>query len=132
VIRVVQWGTGHVGTLAPRTVLGRPVLELVGVKVYDPVKVGIDAGQLAELPPTGIRCTTDPGSSKASYHSCPLNNSADRASAYGRQRMNGPDTRFGARREGRDCERVRLFVRLERGDIAMETVDIGVGSGADA
>jgi 2,4-diaminopentanoate dehydrogenase len=59
VIRVVQWGTGHVGTHALRTVLGRPDLELVGVKVYDPAKVGIDAGQLGGLPPTGIRCTTD-------------------------------------------------------------------------
>ena len=38
--RVIQWGTGNVGTHALRTILGRPALELVGLRVYNPDKVG--------------------------------------------------------------------------------------------
>jgi hypothetical protein len=59
VIRVVQWGTGHVGAPALRTMLGRPNMEVVGVKVYEPAKHGVDAGELVGLPPTGVVCTTD-------------------------------------------------------------------------
>ena len=52
--RVIQWGTGNVGRHALRAILGRPDLELVGVNVYDPNKVGRDAGDLAGLPATGV------------------------------------------------------------------------------
>ena len=38
--RVIQWATGVTGTMALRHVIGRPDLELVGVRVYDPAKVG--------------------------------------------------------------------------------------------
>ena len=59
-LRVVQWGTGNVGTEALRAVLGHPELELVGVRVYGADKDGRDAGELCGAPPTGVRATRDP------------------------------------------------------------------------
>ncbi|NUR89185.1 MAG: dihydrodipicolinate reductase [Nonomuraea sp.] len=58
-LRVVQWATGAVGRFALRGVLARPGLELAGVLVYDPDKVGMDAGELAGGPPAGVECTDD-------------------------------------------------------------------------
>lgn len=57
--RVVQWATGTVGRFALRDVLTRPGFELAGVLVYDPDKVGVDAGELVGVPPVGVRCTDD-------------------------------------------------------------------------
>jgi 2,4-diaminopentanoate dehydrogenase len=57
-IRVVQWATGITGKMAMRAVIDDPDLELVGVRVYDPGKVGRDAGELIDQAPTGI-VTTD-------------------------------------------------------------------------
>ena len=45
--RVVVWSTGGVGSNAIRAVACRPDLELVGVWVHTPEKVGRDAGELA-------------------------------------------------------------------------------------
>jgi hypothetical protein len=47
--RVVQWSTGNVGRHAIAGIDARPELELVGVWVSSPDKVGVDAGQLAGL-----------------------------------------------------------------------------------
>ncbi|MGH3391205.1 MAG: NAD(P)H-dependent amine dehydrogenase family protein [Actinomadura sp.] len=47
--RVVQWGTGNVGRNALAGIDARPDLELVGVWVSNPAKVGRDAGELAGL-----------------------------------------------------------------------------------
>mgnify|MGYP000741706992 CR=1 FL=1 len=58
-IRVVQWATGAVGAAQLREVVDRPDLELVGLFVYDPAKVGVDAGTLVGRPPTGIAATND-------------------------------------------------------------------------
>lgn len=58
--RVIQWATGVVGRYALRSILNRPDLELVGVVVHDPAKAGRDAGELAGVPPTGVRATADP------------------------------------------------------------------------
>ncbi|MFB4312536.1 dihydrodipicolinate reductase [Actinomadura sp. 21ATH] len=58
--RVVQWATGALGRAAIRGMLERPDFELAGVLVYDPAKVGLDAGELAGRPPTGITATADP------------------------------------------------------------------------
>ncbi|NRQ37452.1 dihydrodipicolinate reductase [Nonomuraea sp. NN258] len=58
-IRVVQWATGAVGRHALHTVLSRPGLELAGVLVYDPGKIGRDAGELVGLSPSGVTCTDD-------------------------------------------------------------------------
>ncbi|HYA69319.1 MAG TPA: hypothetical protein VED63_11355, partial [Acidimicrobiales bacterium] len=47
--RVVQWSTGNVGRHAIAGIDARPDLELVGVWVSNPDKVGRDAGELAGL-----------------------------------------------------------------------------------
>jgi 2,4-diaminopentanoate dehydrogenase len=52
--RVVQWATGNVGRHALRAIIERPDLELVGVRVYDPAKVGRDAGELVGSAPVGV------------------------------------------------------------------------------
>ena len=57
--RVVQWATGAVGAAQLREVVDRPDLELVGLFVYDPAKVGVDAGTLVGRPPTGVSATND-------------------------------------------------------------------------
>lgn len=57
--RVIQWGTGNVGTHALRSIIERPDLELVGLKVYDPEKAGRDAGELVGARPVGVLATTD-------------------------------------------------------------------------
>jgi hypothetical protein len=58
-IRVVQWATGSVGAAQLREVVDRPDLELVGLFVYGPDKVGVDAGELVGRPPTGVLATND-------------------------------------------------------------------------
>ena len=55
--RVVQWATGNVGARALRRVIEHPGMELVGVWVSNPDKVGRDAGELAEVAPVGIKAT---------------------------------------------------------------------------
>jgi hypothetical protein len=55
--RVVQWATGSTGRLALGAVIDAPDLDLVGVRVYDAQKVGVDAGDIANRPPTEVRCT---------------------------------------------------------------------------
>jgi hypothetical protein len=57
--RVIVWGTGNVGVPALRIVVANPALELAGVIVANPAKVGKDAGELCGLPPTGVRATDD-------------------------------------------------------------------------
>src|SRR5262249_44761879 len=59
-LRVVQWATGNVGRNALAGILARPDLELAGVWVSNPAKVGRDAGELAGLGcEVGIRATGD-------------------------------------------------------------------------
>lgn len=58
-IRVVQWATGNVGRYALRSILAHPELELVGVYVKNPQKVGRDAGELLERDPIGVFATDD-------------------------------------------------------------------------
>lgn len=58
-IRVIQWATGVTGMMALRHVIGRSDLELVGVRVYDSAKVGVDAGGLCGLADTGVYATDD-------------------------------------------------------------------------
>ena len=58
-IRVIQWATGSVGAAQLCEVIDRPDLELVGLYVYSPSKVGVDAGALVGRPPTGVLATND-------------------------------------------------------------------------
>jgi len=58
-LRVVVWGTGNVGRPAIRAVVGHRDLELAGVVVSNPAKVGKDAGELAGLGALGVLATDD-------------------------------------------------------------------------
>jgi 4-hydroxy-tetrahydrodipicolinate reductase len=68
--RVVQWATGNTGQRALREVIRHPSLELVGVRVYDPAKDGVDAGDLCGEPATGVVATTDPAAVTALGADC--------------------------------------------------------------
>jgi 4-hydroxy-tetrahydrodipicolinate reductase len=57
--RVIQWATGNTGQRALREVIRDPVLDLVGVLVYDDAKAGVDAGKLCGEGTTGVAATTD-------------------------------------------------------------------------
>ncbi|WP_020109575.1 hypothetical protein [Nocardia sp. 348MFTsu5.1] len=57
--RVIQWATGKVGRQAIRYFVENPAFDLVGVLVTNPAKVGKDAGELADLPDTGVIATDD-------------------------------------------------------------------------
>jgi 4-hydroxy-tetrahydrodipicolinate reductase len=58
-LRVVQWATGNIGTRSLQAIIDHPFLDLVGVYVHDPAKVGRDAGDLAGRPPTGVIATSN-------------------------------------------------------------------------
>jgi hypothetical protein len=58
-MRVAVWSTGGVGVIAIDAVNRRPDLELVGVWVHSPDKVGKDAGELAGIGPLGVTATDD-------------------------------------------------------------------------
>jgi 4-hydroxy-tetrahydrodipicolinate reductase len=57
--RVIQWATGNIGTRALGAALDDPTLDVVGVRVYDPAKVGRDIGELAGVAPVGVTATDD-------------------------------------------------------------------------
>ncbi len=60
-VRVVVWSTGTVGRHAIAGIDARPELELVGLWVSSPHKVGKDAGELAGLGrELGVAATNDP------------------------------------------------------------------------
>ena len=52
-----QWATGNIGSRSLRGVLEHPELELVGVHVHSPDKVGQDAGALVDRPAVGVAAT---------------------------------------------------------------------------
>jgi 2,4-diaminopentanoate dehydrogenase len=58
-IRVVQWATGPVGAAALQAIIDSPDLELAGVYVFSPSKVGVDAGALVGRSSTGLLATDD-------------------------------------------------------------------------
>jgi hypothetical protein len=58
-VRVAVWSTGWIGSIAIRAVHRRPDLELVGVWVHTPEKVGRDAGELAGGGRVGVAATDD-------------------------------------------------------------------------
>ena len=61
-IRVIQWATGPVGSVQLAEVIDNPDYDLVGLFVYSPDKVGVDAGALVGRADTGIVATNDKGS----------------------------------------------------------------------
>lgn len=68
--RVVQWGTGNVGHLALKAIVNHPDLELAGLIVHSPAKVGKDAGDLAGIGTTGVLATDDVDAGLASRPDC--------------------------------------------------------------
>ncbi len=56
-LRVIQWATGNIGTRSLQRVIEHPEMELVGLWVNSPDKVGKDAGKLCDLPQTGVLAT---------------------------------------------------------------------------
>jgi 4-hydroxy-tetrahydrodipicolinate reductase len=68
--RVVLWGTGNVGRNALIGINARPDLELAGVWVSNPGKVGRDAGELAGLGHLGVTATGDADAVLATRPDC--------------------------------------------------------------
>jgi 2,4-diaminopentanoate dehydrogenase len=58
-LKVVQWGTGNLGTLAVQSILKHPDLELIGTWVSSAEKAGRDAGELSGVSPIGVLATED-------------------------------------------------------------------------
>lgn len=56
--RVIQWGTGAVGSCSLRQIIDHPELELAGVWVSGPHKAGKDAGEICGRETTGIKATS--------------------------------------------------------------------------
>ena len=59
IYKVIQWATGSMGKTCLRAIIDHPQLELVGVYVYNPKKVGVDAGDIAHRDATGVLATND-------------------------------------------------------------------------
>ncbi|MDT5199086.1 MAG: hypothetical protein QOH34_608 [Mycobacterium sp.] len=57
--RVAHGGTGLTGREALRGIINDPDLDLIGVLVTTPDKVGVDVGSLCGLPDVGLRATDD-------------------------------------------------------------------------
>lgn len=57
--RVVHVGTGMTGSVALRAIIDDPALDLVGLKVSSPMKLGTDAGALCGRPDVGVIATDD-------------------------------------------------------------------------
>ena len=68
--RVVQWGTGNVGHFALKAIVNHPDLELAGLIVHSPSKVGKDAGELAGIGPVGVLASDDVDAMLASRPDC--------------------------------------------------------------
>ena len=69
-VRVVVWSTGGVGSIAIDAIRRRPDLELVGVWVHSPEKVGRDAGELAGGTAIGVSATNDADALVATQPDC--------------------------------------------------------------
>lgn len=54
---VVQWATGNIGRCSLKGIIRHPRMELAGLYVSSPDKVGQDAGTLCGLDPVGISAT---------------------------------------------------------------------------
>jgi hypothetical protein len=58
-IKVIQWGSGNVGRSAIATVARRADMDLVGLLVNSPSKVGRDIGDVGGIEPLGLLATDD-------------------------------------------------------------------------
>ena len=58
-VRAAVFGTGRIGREIIRGCAADPGIDVVAAVVTDPAKQGKDVGELAGLPPMGLRATTD-------------------------------------------------------------------------
>ena len=58
-LRVAVISTGWISSVSIRAIVRRPHLDLVGVWVHSPEKVGRDAGEIVGLGPIGVLTTGD-------------------------------------------------------------------------
>ncbi len=71
-LKVIQWATGNIGSRAMRRVIEHPELELAGLWVSSPDKVGHDAGEFAGTAATGIKATNSADELIATEADCVL------------------------------------------------------------
>ena len=57
--KVIQWASGNVGGHSLRTIVAHPILELAGLFVYNPEKVGRDAGEICGIDRVGVAAIGD-------------------------------------------------------------------------
>jgi 4-hydroxy-tetrahydrodipicolinate reductase len=57
--KVIQWATGTVGIHAVPAIVAHPALELAGLWVHSPAKVGRDAGEICGVDAVGVTATDD-------------------------------------------------------------------------
>ncbi|UVO52689.1 dihydrodipicolinate reductase [Sphingomonas sp. SUN039] len=70
--RVIQWATGNIGTRSLRAVIEHPDMDLVGLWVSNPDKVGRDASELAGTAPCGVIATNSVDALVATEADCVL------------------------------------------------------------
>lgn len=59
-LKIIQWATGNIGARSLRAIIEHPGLELVGLRVNSPAKVGQDAAAICGLDvQTGVIATND-------------------------------------------------------------------------
>lgn len=63
--KVILWGTGFVGKMVIRELLGNPEYDLVGVIAHSPGEIGRDVGELVGLAPVGLISSGDPDATLA-------------------------------------------------------------------
>jgi 2,4-diaminopentanoate dehydrogenase len=71
-LRVIQWATGNIGTRSLRRVIEHPDMELAGLWVSNPDKVGKDAGELCGVPPCGVKASNGVAEMVATPADCVL------------------------------------------------------------
>ena len=126
--KVVVWSTGGVGANAIRAIARRPDLDLVGVWVHTPEKVGRDAGELAGIDPLGVTATDDADALIALAPDCVV------YAASGPERGAGaaPDIAPGSTLLERDHVAGAQRARRQPAEVAAETADHGWTSAGPA
>lgn len=101
-LRVAVISTGWISSVSIRAIVRRPHLDLVGVWVHSPEKVGRDAGEIVGLGPIGVLTTGDLDDIIALKPDCVL---------------------YGAASAEMDAAAVRDYVRLLNGGLNVVTTN---------